>query len=103
MTMSTTMIKDNIITLVRCLERFALTSSSQAAGSSDWGNLLVQAWKMEKLDIALFFDRRCCCLDHNDGQFFRAMEWLMFFLGHHCRQWFFNGFDREYGFYLHII
>ena len=33
-------------------------------------------------------------LDHNDGQFFRAMEWLMFFLGHHCRQWFFNGFDK---------
>ena len=31
-------------------------------------------------------------LDHNDGQFFRAMEWLMFFLGHHCHQWFFNGF-----------
>ena len=61
MTMSTTMIKDNIITLVRCLERFALTSSSQAAGSSDWGNLLVQAWKMEKLDIALLFDRCCCC------------------------------------------
>ena len=20
-----------------------------------------------------------CLLDHNDGQFFRAMEWLMFF------------------------
>ena len=34
-------------------------------------------------------------VDHNDGQFFRAMEWLMFFfLGHHCRQWFFNGFDK---------
>ena len=23
--------------------------------------------------------RSCCTLDHNDGQFFRAMEWLMFF------------------------
>ena len=34
-------------------------------------------------------------LDHNDGQFFRAMEWLMFFLGHHCCQWFFNGFDKD--------
>ena len=33
-------------------------------------------------------------LDHNDGQFFRAMELLMFFLGHHCHQWFFNGFDK---------
>ena len=33
-------------------------------------------------------------LDQNDGQFFRAMEWLMFFLGHHPRQWFFNGFDK---------
>ena len=33
-------------------------------------------------------------VDHNDGQFFRAMEWLMFFLGPHCRQWFFNGFDK---------
>ena len=33
-------------------------------------------------------------LDHNDGKIFRAMEWLMFFLGHHCRQWFFNGFDK---------
>ena len=65
MTMSTTMIKDNIITLVRCLERFALTSSSQAAGSSDWGNLLVQAWKMDKLDIVLLFDRCCCCCLEN--------------------------------------
>ena len=33
-------------------------------------------------------------VDHNVGQFFRGMEWLMFFLGHHCRQWFFNGFDK---------
>ena len=23
---------------------------------------------------------KTCKLDHNDGQFFRAMEWLMFFL-----------------------
>ena len=33
------------ITFVLCFDRFALTSSSQAAGSSDCGNLLVQAWK----------------------------------------------------------
>ena len=33
-------------------------------------------------------------LDHDDGQFFRAMEWLMFFSGHHWLQWFFDGFDN---------
>ena len=35
------------ITFVLCFDRFALTSSSQAAGSSDCGNLLVQAWKCQ--------------------------------------------------------
>ena len=25
------------------------------------------------------FEHPICPLDHNDGQFFRAMEWLMFF------------------------
>ena len=33
-----------MVTCALCLARFALTSSSQAAGSSDWGNLDVQAW-----------------------------------------------------------
>ena len=34
-------------TLALCLERFARTSSSQAAGSSDWGNLEVHACSMK--------------------------------------------------------
>ena len=34
-------------TLALCLDRFALTSSSQAAGSSDWGNLEVHACTMK--------------------------------------------------------
>ena len=38
------MVKIIIITFVLCFDRFALTSSSQAAGSSDCGNLLVHAW-----------------------------------------------------------
>ena len=39
-----------IITFVLCFDRFALTSSSQAAGSSDCGNLLVQAWNWDDHD-----------------------------------------------------
>ena len=50
-----------IFTFVRCFERFALTSSSQAAGNSDWGNLLVHAWKYHDDD-----DDDDGCDDHDD-------------------------------------
>ena len=51
-------------------------------------------WKNAKLSSNQTGHHSLSLLDHNDGQFFRAMEWLMFFLGHRCCQWFFNGFDK---------
>ena len=42
---------------------------------------------------ALIYWQGPSCLDHKNGQIFRAMEWLMIFKGHHWLWWFFNGFD----------
>ena len=55
-----------IFTFVRCFERFALTSSSQAAGNSDWGNLLVHAWKYHHHDDG------DGCDDYDDDHFLRV-------------------------------
>ena len=42
---------------------------------SFWASLIWEAWETQEA-----YETQ---VDHDDGQFFRAMEWLMFFFGHH--------------------
>ena len=50
------------------------------------GTNSVETWNVRQLDYQAMNGRQlshqATGLDHNDGQFSRAMEWLMFFLGH---------------------
>ena len=53
--------------------------------NQDWPDCMAMDEKMfanyaEQLEKEDFEDEVCGThIDHNDGQFFRAMEWLMFF------------------------